>query len=86
MVRILKTFYGFKYLGSYIQSTEKYINIRIAICWEALIEMNTVCISRLPAKMKRNFFRVTVKSVLIYGSVIWILTKALENRFNGNCT
>ena len=33
-----------------------------------------------------HFFRVTVESVLIYGSVIWILTKALENKFNGNCT
>ena len=36
--------------------------------------------------MKRNFFRATVESVLIYGSVSWTITKALEKRLNGNYT
>ena len=36
--------------------------------------------------MKRNFFRETVESVLIYGSVRWTLTKALEKRINENYT
>ena len=67
-----------KYLGSYIQSTEKYINIILAKSWAALNEMNSIWKCRLPDNMKRNFFRVTVESVLIYGSVSWTLTKSLE--------
>ena len=48
--------------------------------------MNTIWKSILPDNMKRHFFRATVKSVLIYGSVSWTLTKSLENRLNGNYT
>ena len=77
---------GFKYLGSYIQSTEKYINIRLTKSWAALNEMNSIWKSRLPDKMKPNFFRETVKSVLIYGPVSWTLTNALAKRLNGNYT
>ena len=36
--------------------------------------------------MKRNFFRATIESVLIYDSVSWTLTKSLEKRLNGNYT
>ena len=48
--------------------------------------MNSIWKSRLPDNMKRNFFRATVESVLIYGYVSWTLTKSLEKRFNGNYT
>ena len=75
-----------KYIGSYIQSTEKYINIRLAKSWAALNEMNSIWKSRLPDNMKRHFFRATVESVLIYGSVSWTLTISLEKRLNGNYT
>ena len=82
----IKEVSDFKYLGSYIQSTEKYINIILAKSWAALNEINSIWKSRLPDNMKRNFFRTTVESVLIYGSVCWILTKSLEKRLNGNYT
>ena len=48
--------------------------------------MNSIWKSRLSGKMKRNCFRATVESVLIYGSVGCTLTKALEKRLNGNYT
>ena len=48
--------------------------------------MNSIWKSRLPDNMKRNFFRATVEYVLIYGSVSWKLTKALERRLNGKYT
>ena len=38
----IKEVSDFKYLGSYIQSTEKYINIRLAKSWVALNEMNYI--------------------------------------------
>ena len=40
----------------------------------------------IPDNMKRNFFRATVESVLIYGFVSWTLTKSIEKRLNGNYT
>ena len=76
----------FKYIGSYIQSPEKYINIRLAKSWSALNEMNSIWKSRLPDNMKINFFRATVEFVLINGSVSWTLIKSLEKRLNGNYT
>ena len=51
--------------------------------------MNSIWKSILPYKMKRNFFRATVESVLIYIYYIhklcgfifsWTLTKALEKK------
>ena len=76
----------FKYLGSYIQSSEKDMNMRLAKSCAALNKMNAIWKSRLPDRIKRNFFRVTVESVLVYGSVSWTLTKALEKRISGNYT
>ena len=82
----IKEVSNFKYLGSYMQSTEKYINIRLAKSWVAFNDIHSIWKSRQPAKMKRNFFRATVEYVLIYGYVSWILTKALDKRLNGNYT
>ena len=48
--------------------------------------MNSIWKSRLPDDMKRNFFRATVESVLIYGSVNWTQTKSLQKRLNENYT
>ena len=67
-----------KYPGSYIQSTENDINIRLAKSWAALNKMNVILKSRLPDRIKRNFFRATIESVLVYGSISWTLAKALE--------
>ena len=53
----IKEVSNFKYIGSYIQSTEKYINIRLAKSWVALNEMNSIWKSRIPDNMKRNFFQ-----------------------------
>ena len=82
----IKKVSDFKYLGSYIQSTEKDMNIRLAKSWAALNKMNAIWKSRLPDRIKRNFFRATAESVLVYGSVSWTPTKALEKRLSGNYT
>ena len=82
----IKKVSDFKYLGSNIQSIEKDMNIRLAKSWAALNNMNAIRKYRLPDRIKRNFFRTTVESVLVYGSVSWTLTKALEKRISGNYT
>ena len=52
----------FKYLGSYIRSTKRDVNIRIAKAWAALNSMNTIWKSKLSTNLKRHFFRVAVES------------------------
>ena len=37
-------------------------------------------------RTKRSFFKATVLTVLLYGSITWTLTKHLEQRLDGNCT
>ena len=46
----------FKYLGSYIRSTKRDVNIMIAKAWAALHSMNTICKSKLSTRFKRHFF------------------------------
>ena len=69
-----------KYLISYIRSTKRDVNIRIAKAWVALHSMNTIWKSRLSTNLKRHFFRAAVESVLVYGSVTWTLTTSLEKK------
>ena len=76
----------FKYLGSYIRSTKRYVNIRIAKAWAALNSMNTIWKSKLSTNLKRQFFRSAVESVLVYGSVTWTLTASLEKKIDGTYT
>ena len=68
------------YLGSFIASTEKDVNIRLGEAWAALTGINNIWKSYLPDQLKRNFFRATVDYVLVYGSISWTLTSSLEKK------
>ena len=46
----------FKYLGRYIRSTKRDINIRISKAWAALNSMNIIWKSKLYTHLKRYFF------------------------------
>ena len=82
----LKSVKTFTYLGSNIESTEKDVNIRLGKAWSALDRLNVIWKSSLPEKMKREFFRAIVESVLVYGSSSWTLTIALQKKLDGNYT
>ena len=71
---IIKHFENFKYLGSFIRSTENYIEIRIVKAWSALNSMRTILKSKMSDNLKKSFFRATLESVLVYGAIIWNLT------------
>ena len=58
----------FKYLGSWIASTEHDIKIRRALAWNALHGMRKVRKSELKDEIKRRLFVATVESVLLYGA------------------
>ena len=76
----------FAYLGSNIASTERDIQIRLGKAWGALHDLNKIWKSNLPEDLKRDFFRATVESVLVYGSTTWTLTAKLEASLDGAYT
>ena len=82
----IKAVEEFTYLGSNIASTKRDVQIRLGKAWSALNKLNTIWKSSLPKKLKINFFRATVESVLVYGSTSWTLTKSLEQTLDGAYT
>ena len=75
--KIIKQVNDFKYLGSYVASTDHDVNVRIGQDWAALNSMTSIWKSNLSVKLKKNFFRSTVESILVYGSITWTLTSSL---------
>ena len=82
----IKQVLDFKYLGSYIASTEHDVNIRLGKAWSALNQMDKIWKSNVSDNLKRNFFRAAVESVLVYGSASWTLAKKCEKRIDGAYT
>ena len=74
------------YFRSCIGSTEKDIQIIIAKAWSALNSMQEIWKSKMPDKLKRNFFRAAVESVLVYCAISWTLTAKLEGKIDGAYT
>ena len=73
----------FKYLGSYISSTEKDIQVRKAQAWRALHNLKKLWQSGMNDDLKRKLFVATVESILLYGSEAWTLTSQQEARLDG---
>ena len=76
----------FLYLGSWVDSSQKDINTRIAKAWSALSKMDAIWKSPMTNNLKIQFFRSTVETVLLYGSNTWTLTKALTRKLDGTYT
>ena len=72
----------FEYLGSWVRSTERDMNIRIVKAWSALNKMDVVWKSSLNRKLKISFSEQLL-SVLLYSAECWTLTKTLQNRLSG---
>ena len=80
---MLREVRDFKYLGSWVNSTEQDLKVRKALAWRALNGMTSVWNSNLPRQIKLSFFYATVESVLLYGSECWTLKPALEKSLDG---
>ena len=48
--------------------------------------MNTIWKSNLKYKLKKNFFRAVVESVLVYDSITWTLTVSIDTQIDGEYT
>ena len=73
----------FKYLGSWMNSTEQDLKVRKALAWRALNGMSRVWCSNLPRHIKLSLFHATVESVLLYGCESWTLTHTLQKSLDG---
>ena len=82
----LKVVDNFKYLGGWMQSSEKDISVRKALAWTACHKLKQIWSSSLNRNIKIRLFLATVESVLLYGSETWTLTKTLEKQLNGTYT
>ena len=78
---LLKTMSDFKYLGAYVDSSEKDLRTRRGLAWLALHKMKKMWTSGLSTGLKRSPFLSTIESVLLYGSETWTLTQRLRNHW-----
>ena len=76
----------FKYLGSWVEQTEKDIAVRKALAWQALNSMSRIWASAMSRDLKIRFFTATVESILLYGCEAWALTEAMERSLDGTYT
>ena len=72
-----------KYLGAYINSSDRDISTRIALAWAACRKLENVWNSELSKEEKFKFFVACVESVLLYGSETCVMTKKLEKKIVG---
>ena len=80
---IVKVVPNFKYLGSWMESSEKDFEIRKALGWSACHKMKQIWKSKLSRKMKIRIFKATVESILLYGCQTWTVNKTLQKRMDG---
>ena len=80
---LLKEVDDFKYLGSWMESTEADMKRRKALAWGAMNNMTSIWKSHMSRQVKLRLFMATVESILLYGCEAWTLTKALEKSLDG---
>ena len=76
----------FKYLSSWVNSTEQDIKMRKALAWKACNKMSSIWKTTLPRFFKVSLLSATVESVLLYGCESWTVTEKLEKMLNGYYT
>ena len=76
----------FRYLGSWVEQTERDIAVRKALAWQALNGMSRIWASAMSSELKTRFFTATVESILLYGCEAWALTEAMERSLDGTYT
>ena len=79
----LKVVDNFKYLGSWIKSSENDLKVRKSMAWSACYKMRKIWNSQLSKALKIRLFVTTVESVLLYGSETWTMTATMKKRLDG---
>ena len=72
----------FKYLGSYMNSTDKDINTRIGLAWSAFEKLKSILKApKLKTRLKMRIFNAACISILLYGCESWVLTEDDHNTY-----
>ena len=79
----LKLVDKFTYHGSSISLTENDINMQV---WTAVDRLSVIWKSDPTDKIKRSFFQSAVVSILLFGCTMWMLTKRMKKKLDGNYT
>ena len=79
----IKQVSDFKYLGSFINSSENDFKVRKALAWKALNKLNKIWLSNLSEELKIKTFKSLVEPILLYGSETWAMTKTMEKSLDG---
>ena len=79
----IKIVYNFKYLGSWMKSSEKYFNIRKALAWSSANKMKKLLKSSIRDSLKVRIFRATIETIYTYGAETWTTTKTMNKRIDG---
>jgi hypothetical protein len=82
----LKQVDDYKYLGSFISSSEKDFKTRKGMAWSACNDLHKIWVSNLDTEIKTNIFKTLIEPILLYGSETWTLSAKLEKRLDGTYT
>ena len=73
----------FKYLGSYVGSTERDIKVRIGLAWAAFAKLKSILRSpKIKLNFKIRLFKAACISILLYGCETWILTETSNEKLD----
>lgn len=78
---VLEVVEDFKYLGTWIASTEKDLKVRKALAWKALYGMRKEWNSEVISSWRQ--FVASAESVLLYGAETWSLTVQQKKALDG---
>ena len=78
----LESVENFKYLGSWMESSEKDFEVRKALAWSNCHKLRKIWSSNISSAIKKKLFISTVESTLLYGSETWTVSKTLEKKLN----
>ena len=74
---------NFKYLGGWMNSSEKDFEVSKAQASSACHKLKMIWSSNLNKKFKIRLFITTVESILLYGSETWTINKSFEKKLDG---
>ena len=80
---ILKIIQNIKYLGAWMENTDKDCKVRKALAWSACHKLRKIWTSTLSERIKIRLFIVTVESVLLYGGETWTITQTMKKQLDG---
>ena len=73
----------FKYLGAWMENTDKDFKVRKALAWSACHKLRKIWTSTLSKRITIRLFIATVESVLLYGAETWTITQTMKKQLDG---